>query len=693
MKKNLIYTVTFLLCGAFFFSSCEDMLNVDSDRVEYEFSDWTLNDSVYSVLGILKSVQEVGDRQILINELRADLVSISESKAVIDVQELSRSVFNVETNKYLDVKGYYSIINNCNIYLARVDTSLEKNNVKLMIPEFVAVKSIRAWTYLQLAINYNQVPYFTEPILSHSDADKVMNQPMLSRNEIISNLITEILPYENPSAFPMPAWDNDGTVLKFGYGNNGTELETKLLFMPVRMLLGEMYLWRGAAGDYAKAAKCYYDLITGAGTNNTAPKYNDHGSAAKYSSKGGKNVNNRFASMFALKNYSSNKNNILSVIPFASSELQGTTSQLSAIFSPQNEVGAAQVFASVGVQALAKRQVYRYFDGEDPDRPDLVEYSNEKNYENPGDLRIAASTYSQMSNDENETLYGNIIAKFNLEENIISGSGNTFHTPKVPTTLVVLARKEMLYLRFAEALMGMEREGYEGAMELAMEVLKVGVKDDYPLLQNPVYKERPKLLANGDTLKMPNIDQITGDTLGYTIVKEKYLASFNDSIAFNFTDATFENNEGIHSRGSGDSERNKYYALNDTCIARYLGTLQEINGVATIVAPVTRQDSVNYVADLILDELALEFAWEGTRFGDLVRFSTAMGDKDVLAKRIAGRAYDNAVSYRSPLFEYDTELYSKLMNESNWYLPLPGQVVEPGKVEETPEDFNPDNLK
>ena len=693
MKKNLIYTVTFLLCGAFFFSSCEDMLNVDSDRVEYEFSDWTLNDSVYSVLGILKSVQEVGDRQILINELRADLVSISESKAVIDVQELSRSVFNVETNKYLDVKGYYSIINNCNIYLARVDTSLEKNNVKLMIPEFVAVKSIRAWTYLQLAINYNQVPYFTEPILSHSDADKVMNQPMLSRNEIISNLITEILPYENPSAFPMPAWDNDGTVLKFGYSDNGTELETKLLFMPVRMLLGEMYLWRGAAGDYAKAAKCYYDLITGAGTNNTAPKYNDHGSAAKYSSKGGKNVNNRFASMFALKNYSSNKNNILSVIPFASSELQGTTSQLSAIFSPQNEVGAAQVFASVGVQALAKRQVYRYFDGEDPDRPDLVEYSNEKNYENPGDLRIAASTYSQMSNDENETLYGNIIAKFNLEENIISGSGNTFHTPKVPTTLVVLARKEMLYLRFAEALMGMEREGYEGAMELAMEVLKVGVKDDYPLLQNPVYKERPKLLANGDTLKVPNIDQITGDTLGYTIVKEKYLASFNDSIAFNFTDATFENNEGIHSRGSGDSERNKYYALNDTCIARYLGTLQEINGVATIVAPVTRQDSVNYVADLILDELALEFAWEGTRFGDLVRFSTAMGDKDVLAKRIAGRAYDNAVSYRSPLFEYDTELYSKLMNESNWYLPLPGQVVEPGKVEETPEDFNPDNLK
>ena len=93
MKKNFIYTVTFLLCGAFCFSSCEDMLNVESNRVEYEFDNWTLNDSVYSVLGILKSVQEVGDRQVLLNELRADLLAISETKAVVDIQELSKSVF------------------------------------------------------------------------------------------------------------------------------------------------------------------------------------------------------------------------------------------------------------------------------------------------------------------------------------------------------------------------------------------------------------------------------------------------------------------------------------------------------------------------------------------------------------------------------------------------------------------------
>ena len=68
MKKNLINTVAFLLCGAMFFSSCEDMLDAESNRVEYEFDGWTFNDSVYSVLGILNAVQQVGDKQVLLGD-------------------------------------------------------------------------------------------------------------------------------------------------------------------------------------------------------------------------------------------------------------------------------------------------------------------------------------------------------------------------------------------------------------------------------------------------------------------------------------------------------------------------------------------------------------------------------------------------------------------------------------------------
>ena len=667
MKKNLIYTIAFLLGGTFMFSSCDDMLNVDSNRVEYEFEDWTLNDSVYSVLGILKSVQEVADRQVLINELRADLITVNESKAVVDVQELSRSVFNLSSNKYLDVKDYYAIINNCNIYLARVDTTLEKNNVKLMLPEYVAVKSVRAWTYLQLAINYNNVPYFTEPILTHSAAEEVMNTPMLTRDEIVSRLIADIMPYENPAAYPMPSWDADGKVLKFGYGDNGTEVDTKQLFVPVRMLLGELFLWKG---DYKNAAKFFYSQIVGSGTNETAKKYTDAGYKASYNSEGGKGFNNSFIKMFAAKTFSENSANYFTIIPFADTELYGTTSGLAAVFSPQSEIGGAQVVASPGIQSLAERQVYCFM--KDPeDKKETPEYSHF--YEYTGDLRIKATTYSQRGEDDNKTEYKNIIGKFNFEEGSLDM--DVEFVPGIKTTYLILQRKEHAYLRLAEALVGLEREGYEGAMELAMTILKEGAKSSYRILKNPVYAERVKLDADGDTLYNYIIEN--KDTVDIVPRMEKYLASCTDSLVYNFTAEVFTGNNGIHSRGSGYSERNDYYTLSDTCIARYLGETTMDGKVELLTKEITYEDSLNYIADLVIDELALEFAWEGTRFGDLIRFAKAMGNNDVLAKRVAGRAYKNDVTYRNGEFQMDAELYGKMSDETNWYLPLPAGVVQP----------------
>lgn len=667
MKKNLIYTIAFLLGGTFMFSSCDDMLNVDSNRVEYEFEDWTLNDSVYSVLGILKGVQGVADRQVLINELRADLITVNESKAVVDVQELSRSVFNLGSNKYLDVKDYYAIINNCNIYLARVDTTLEKNNIKLMLPEYVAVKSVRAWTYLQLAINYNNVPYFTEPILTHSAAEEVMNTPMLTRDEIVNRLIADIMPYENPAAYPMPSWDADGRVLKFGYGENGTEVDTKQLFVPVRMLLGELFLWKG---DYKNAAKYFYSQIVGSGTNETAKKYTDAGYKASYNSEGGKGFNNSFIKMFAAKTFSENSVNYFTVIPFADTELYGTTSGLAAVFSPHSEVGGAQVVASPGIQSLAERQVYCFMKNPE-DKKETPEYSHF--YEYTGDLRIKATTYSQRGADDNKTEYKNIIGKFNFEEGSLDM--DVEFVPGINTTYLILQRKEHAYLRLAEALVGLEREGYEGAMELAMTILKEGVKSNYRILKNPVYAERVKLDADGDTLYNYIIEN--KDTVDIVPRMEKYLASCTDSLVYNFTAEVFTGNSGIHSRGSGYSERNNYYTLSDTCIARYLGETRMDGKVELLTKEITYEDSLNYIADLVIDELALELAWEGTRFGDLIRFAKAMGDNDVLAKRVAGRAYKNDVTYRNSEFQMDAELYGKMSDETNWYLPLPAGVVEP----------------
>ena len=110
------------------------------------------------------------------------------------------------------------------------------------------------------------------------------------------------------------------------------------------------------------------------------------------------------------------------------------------------------------------------------------------------------------------------------------------------------------------------------------------------------------------------------------------------------------------------------------CIARYSGnTVVNDEGLEVIPDGVTieYQDSLNYMRDLVLDELALEMCWEGYRFGDLIRFAEAMDDVDVLAKRIAAREIGNSVTYRNPEFEMDAILYGKMQDKANWYIPLP----------------------
>jgi len=107
---------------------------------------------------------------------------------------------------------------------------------------------------------------------------------------------------------------------------------------------------------------------------------------------------------------------------------------------------------------------------------------------------------------------------------------------------------------------------------------------------------------------------------------------------FNENYFTADNTLGLHSRGCGYTEANQYYTL-----------------------PVaSTQDSViTKVEDLICDEMALETSFEGYRYYDLMRIALRRGEPDYLAKRVANRSGS-----------LNGTLYSKLLNESNWYLPL-----------------------
>ncbi len=172
---------------------------------------------------------------------------------------------------------------------------------------------------------------------------------------------------------------------------------------------------------------------------------------------------------------------------------------------------------------------------------------------------------------------------------------------------VTIYRTNMVYLRYAEAL---NRAGYP---QSAFAVLKYGLYPDIVAKQ---------------------IDSVE-------------VAAAGTLIAFDVDNFTALNTQGVHSRGCGNAECDTLYRL-----PQPLTPLE------------SRADTVAYqqplVENMIIDEMALEGMFEGYRFYDLMRVALRRGDASYLA---------DPVSQRNGTV--DGELRTLLMDQKNWYLPLP----------------------
>lgn len=577
-----------LLCTAPALTSCGDFLDQDSDRVILADEDHLNNatDTIYSVIGIMNKLQAIADRTVLLGELRGDLVDINSTTSA-DLRDVA--LFNVgDSNAYNRPRDYYAVINNCNYFLAKADTALKNNrNEYIFHKEYAAVKAFRAWTYLQLALNYGRVPFVTEPILTKEQADK--DYPMQDIQGICQYFINDLTPYATEE---MP-----------GYGLI-RNTDSRYFYFPIYALLGEFNLW---SGNYREAALCYYRFLsTRNGTNSAFPTGTRQVVWSRDDAHWLNTMDSWTLNSFGTTSelYSSH-DELITMIPGDSIPSEGNYSELRNLFnSTQSNGYKPSIVPSQSLINLSEAQTYCHLNS----AGDVSYAPKGLTRHRSGDLRLS----SAWNDGDGISLFVN----GQRVENYQSIS-------KYVTQHVHVLRLSTIYLHLAEAL---NRAGFP---RFAFAILKTGVNNS--ILQRdviPYYENDADFLAQ---FNFPNSQYIL-----------QTMAENSD-----------ENTIGIHSHGSGWSSYNEHYTLPDD-------------------TTLTGNDRLNYqiegVEDLIVDEEALELAFEGTRFYDLMRVALRRNDPSYLANKVYGRRGSDNVETMRGLIKKD------LTNPQNWYLGWNGKI-------------------
>ena len=753
MKRKSIISLLLLCMGlGTMTTSCEDMLTPSSERHSYEVAE----DTLYSYWGILKSLQNVAERYVILGECRGDLVTstgyVSDTIAAIVNfgQNGTEAKYKDGACKYLKASDYYHIINSCNAYIANCDTLLRTGtNQKYMIKEYAQVQAIRAWTYMQLVQVYGEVPFYTKPLLTTKEIDEFWNSdyPKANAGNLVDYLAPDLINMEFvEQIYGYPQYNN--------YGRTSAVCHSSLCMFPVSIVLGDLYLMEGSAASCAKAAQHYYNYLN---TENGGPllsgnyytaSLNDRTPLPNYSSVG--------SIPYTSRGKVSKTNEAITCIPSSTNKLWGTVlTDVNRLFGFDSEIHVGtygegddaetsasislsrqddpELKASAGYDTLSLKQDYEIYigDWENPDQA-LV-----KVLPKVGDAR-------QYWN--NRRIFQNEMEKMDTMYYVMKQNPNGGFTTVFP----MVYRKTGVWLRYAEAI---NRAGYPS---YAFAVLKNGLCNNDNWYPNPetdygtkdslwygVYNDSiilPWNLAISEADKVDSVVAATGkmcmtkaellaeisnhpdsiaasdvamnfhtlstfnypeescaqicyyldkreveksNGIDYMNFMTRYLKSNTTSLPFpvkkelrddNVTSISYPSSTansdnyitiGVHARGCGRlryDERNGSYNYVEQVIKK----VKENTGVE-----ITKDDiySGNYdadvqdaVEDLIIDECAMEMAFEGNRFFDLMRVARRRGN-DYLASRVAKR---NGTE--------DPAMRSFLQNDKNWYLPLP--VVE-----------------
>lgn len=671
------------------------MLTPDLER----YSEKNAGDSVYSYLGILKSMQKIVERDVILGEARGDLVA-----STTYTSDSVSHFFNFDDvrdgdNAFLQCADYYNVINQCNFYLHYVDTVTVKDEVRYMQKEWAQVQAMRAWTYLQLVQNYGSVPFFTEPVSSSSVGKEIIKSgKVINKDNIADLLIAAGLDraYELQDQYGYPYYGS--------YSNGSTSIPSKSCFFPVALVTADLYLMQN---NYDKAAEMYYKFMRK--EEATYVETSDATFSENISQEGTRYVPNVTWTTIFSEYSKTTGNDLITLIPGAASRNQGEVlTQVQNIYGFQtssrtsgNDGGYISVTPKEeyrqlepSVNYLQLNAIQDYCNYRTSGGTEVQEY-----YEGVGDARVYGSTGLTKIDGED--------FRFIAKRTPIYGTNYNWNSRKVYASgfqsyyAIQVYRKSLVHLRFAEAI---NRAGFP---QHAFSILKEGIAtDNYPTLK---YKDSVAYEIQVDSTDLDNIkiDTLSIDTIKdipYLVKPEAtaggaYYISVNEMVNaatknyLDFADSKFNTSAtyviGVHGHGCGETRgyRDTVFSY-DVCVAKKIAAARADKdgqtsewetalvdsltkvGIDNAVAAgtITSDEVMTAVEDLIIDELALETAFEGNRYYDLLRFANHKGngsiDNEWLAKKIASRGY-------APRSGYDAALYGRLVGGTRWYLPLP----------------------
>ena len=594
-------------------TSCEDFFDQESDDVLYADQDHLNNavDSIYSVTGIMNKLQVIADRTILLGEVRGDLTDLT-AKASNDLRELA--TFSVsDKNMYNSPRDYYAIINNCNYFLHYANIELKSNrNEFIFMKEYAAVKSIRAWVYLQLVINYGRVPFVTEPILTKEEGER--DYPMYGIADVCQYFINDLQSIPERYNTEYPSY------------RNIRNTASQLFYFPLSIVRGDLNLWLGTVTQnkeaYRQAALNYYQYISERnGMNSSFPIGANilmwkPGSTTWRETIYTGDLTDGFG---ASSETPTEDSELITMIPGDSIRAEGYYSELRNLFNSTTDNDLKpSLTPSKGMFEISEAQknccVSRRSDG-----TFSVSYApDDLGQHRSGDLRLnefysTGVGYDDATGDMVETQY----------------------IYKHMTRNVHIYRRQMIYLRMAEALNG------AGYPRMAFHILSTGVNNT--LKNDTIYK----FYNASDSIFLSKFDFPKSD---YELVRAEDLPTKTSS-----TFPKEHNTIGLHTRGSGWTPLNEHYTMPDDTV--------------TTDAQARLKRQMEGVDSLILNESALEFAFEGVRYYDIMRYALRQANP---GKAMADVIYNRRGKEKRG--DVQAEIKGNLNDQNSWFLKWNGKI-------------------